>query len=233
MPGGSLRSTTPSSFLHATGPCYIWAGVPAFSSPSTPISLLPFSSGNIYYVGTCEANPTTETSLAYNGIFTSESGSRNPYDKEYLGTQEVLVFDFNKFNADIVDILESAPQYGRSFTNLQSMTAGVPYSVQDGTAAGTNSSLDYGTLLIANKGFYQLWIQYSYYNTELATPDLRPGFFYFCCATVAVYIPVVGLRTKKRRLVVEAMNLRDPSGNMAMKTNESAYFLALKGLVPG
>ena len=227
------------AYEHCTGPVYVWCGVPSFSGLQSSITIAPWSNGQIYYVGTVEQSVVAETEDAYNGVFTSESGPRVPQDKEYLGTQETLVFDFNRFNANVIDMLEAAPQYGRGFNNLQSRQPGSNNNTQAGTAAGTNTSLDYGTLLIANKGFYQLWLQYSYYDTDIADtfPDMPPGWFYFCCNTAAVYIPKQGLRNKMRRLVVEANNLRNSGtslpANMAMKTNVPIYFNALNGLTPG
>lgn len=235
MPGiiTSIPAGSSKAYLHCTGTCFVYVAFPSFSGlPITNFQYInPWSGGPIYYVGTTEKNPVAETEVAYNGVFTSESGPRVPFDKEYLGTQETLVFDFNDFNANVLDMLESAPLYGRSISSLQNRAAGASgYGV-----VGANSSLDYGTLLLANGGYYQLWIQYSFYGTPnaIAYPDMPPGWFYFACNTAMVYVPKMGLRTKVRRLVVEANNLRVPNGSMGMKTNLPAYFAPLASVIPG
>lgn len=223
-----------NTFLHCTGAVHIWAKVPDYkygglsnSSKGSPI-------GNdfLYYVGTCEAHPVSELMHFYRPVFSSAGGPLVPVDKEYLGSVETVTMDLNRFDANVVDYLESAPRYGRAIDSLQNRKS-VVFDLGNGTAPSCfNNRLDRGSLLIANKGYFQLWLVYNNFGTDMATPDLPPGWFYYACNTVGCYIPKQGNRIKVRRLIVEANYLPSIGTNTdnpvsypwQLKTNDEDAF---------
>lgn len=214
---GVLQTFLPNSaYFHTTGAISVWVGFPG-------------QSGNIptYFVGTCETYPEEETEITYEPIFTSTGGLKNPTDKSYEGSSEILILDLNRYNENVVDMMESAPRYGRLINSLQ-QNQGIGASVPNGSVPILSRRLDRGSLLIGNVGYYQLWLVYPSFGTVNATPDMSWGWFYYACSTAAVYVDRQGTQCKRRRLIIEAMEFNDQSGNWwGIKTNDPA---ALAGI---
>jgi hypothetical protein len=231
---GGFSGASNTSSVVSTGPILVWARfVDSYSS--NPFAAPSFY-GNIYYVGTCERYPVNELENAYISYYSSIGGSEKPTDKIYAGSSEIIVLDLNRFNTAVVNMLIAAPRYGRTISSLQYRNQVQPNTVSAGTVPIVNSRLDRGSLLMRNKGFYQIWLQYTNWGKQSSDPfpSLPPGDFYYCCSTAGAYIPRQGTTYQMRRIIVEAMELQDDRGfNWGLKTNTPDVFAALMGLTPG
>lgn len=241
----SSVANTLAAVLYTTGAVNVWVQFAGYTKPQPqspgqyipgqgfvpgglqPPTIIPPS--QIYYVGTCEICPQGEESSSYLPIYTSTGGLVNPSDKSYEGSSEIVVLDLNRYNAEVVDLLESAPRYGRSIDSLQNRAGVQNDSEFFGTSPTITNRLDRGSLLIGNGGYYSMWLQY----INQSDVSLGPGWYYYCCSTAAVYVDRQGTRDKRRRVIVEAMELSNDSySSWGVKTNNLDEFLDLAGLFP-
>lgn len=228
-----------TAFLHCTGPIHIWARFPdpgylqSLVAPNLAVSD-PFSAviggGGlpVYYVGTCETNPTNDAANAYFPVYTAAGGRMTPTDDFYEGSQELIALDLNRYNETVLGWLSEAPAYGRQINSLQQNGPG------DRDSFGLTRRLDRGSMVIQNGGYYCLWLQYSYSGSGPTPPDLPWGWFYYCVTTLGVYTPKQGNgKTKMARLSLVARTLHDYRYfNWAKKTNNLYAFQQIQGLVP-
>jgi hypothetical protein len=168
----------------------------------------------IVYIGTCEQHPVNDAEVAYDPVYNDIGGPRTPFDKEYQGETEVILLDLNRFNWFNLNLMLSPPLY-------QGMV-------------GWTNRLARGSLLLQQGLSYELWLQYSFFRTANATPDLPPGTYYPACNTLTNQTPKQGTKTKTKRVVVESNNWYTKSdGSFFLKSHDLSYFSVLPAPPPG
>lgn len=186
------------NWMKSTGDVEAWVRIPRVSA--TPM-----------FLGWCEYHPVNEANYFWNPVYTDRGGSRAAFDKEFQNGEEMVALDLNKFNDNVVDLIEAMPR-------------------PDLNNPGSRSRLDVGSLLIANGNYFELWLRNFFYGTVNATPDLGPGWYYYACSCAGVLTVKQGTKVLMKRVIVEAMNKPNPSFGFDLKSNTLAAFAPIAGL---
>ncbi len=194
------------SWIYCTGPIHAWVRfTPPIGTGGTS-SVLP--SGPIIHLGTCEQHPTDDDSNEYEPVMNDIGGPKVPFDKQYQGSTEIIVMDLNKLSYAIMQRITSPPYF-------------------DGSVGYTNR-LARGSLMLQQGLAFELWLQYSFYGTANAVPDLPPGTYYPAVTTIASQTPKQGTKAKLRRVILEAANWYNRSdGSFLLKSQDLADFAGI------
>jgi len=223
----NLPSGTPDTDLggfpafHCTGP--VTAFVRFSDSPSSGVgSQTPNKlSGKSYYLGTCEQFPIQEEEIIYLPVFDDLSMSASARDKEYAGTNELIVLGLNRFNYNVLNRLLAVPRYG-----ARDRTGAV-------LPAGQNGHMDRGSLAVAQGLTFELWLFNTFFGSRNwnSYPDMVMGTYYPFCNTITNNTPKQGSgRTQIRMVAIEAnWAYYEPEGRWFMKSTDRQYLNKVAG----
>ena len=205
--------------FHSTGPVAIWVRFPKIVAIAGGQEV-PTSKQKPYYLGTCEQHPIQEEEVINLPVYDDESMAASPRDREYAGSNEMIVLPLNRFNYSVLNMLVAFPRYRQ------------PDGTGKSRPPGQNGHMDRGALIVGSGYFFELWLVNTYFGTRVAKPypSMPVGTYYPFCSLSANNTPKQGAgRTQIRMLAVEAnWNYNEPQGLWFMKSNESKYFETLK-----
>jgi hypothetical protein len=197
------------SFLHSTGPIFIWAAIPTGT---------PLPTGTPQQLGTCEQWPVDSRQYSWEPVPNDLAGSMIPLDSQYMGQIESLSLEINRFNNDVIEVMAAAPSPGGD----------IPVPGYDG-------QLSRGLFLNQNVQGFQVWFQFSYFGTPAAPPDLPPGIYYPNCQFVSVGDPQQGTKYWKQHLEIVAFPYFIFTGGVwsfTVRSSDPSNFTILSGQTP-
>lgn len=173
--------------------------------------------GSGFYLGTCEQHPIPEGDIEYNEVMNDLGGNKVPADRQFMGAEEIIVLDLNRFNFAGYNVLRSGPSFNGN--------------------VGQTSSLARGSFVIQNQNAFELWLVYTFFGTpNVLDPNMPIGTYYPYCRLLGDHIPESGSKNMMGRLIVGAMNgFNTPAGNYfgwLLKSHNASYFTPLNGIVP-
>lgn len=205
------------AYYTVTGPVHVFTRAHgAGPGPNRSISQLGTrGSGNIFFVGHTENSPELAGEPQYKPVFCSLSGEAVPDDKLFLGTNFKLVLDLQRFDFDIIHALAHPPHHGNDLGG-------------NAIPLGAESYLTRGRLAQAHGDSYELWLQYSFFDTVNQVgqdPSMPPGFYFPCCTTSGYYPTKLARDAKKVRLMIEPMPVRvGVTGGFFTYSKDPTYF---------
>lgn len=156
---------------------YCTGPVHIFAAPSaSELFELEFPSpSSALYLGTCEQYPLVQGIQQWEPVFNDIAGAK-PFDKQYFGESKVLICDLNKMVQTNINAVINSGQ--------ESPTSRGLYKNQSGES-------------------FVVWLQFGYFGTAVAIPDLPPGEVYFNCNIAETGYDPIGTRNRKTRLIIE------------------------------